>query len=118
MEGVTEVGIHGHPGHDSGPGRCAVSGKEGVALPGELWVHVDTETGLVTLEACGPCLNALAGLSRLEGARQAPEARGVALMARMSAQKRRPGGHPLGKAAGRVGWDQRRGSARSLPSPR
>jgi hypothetical protein len=67
MEEIAEVGIHGHPGYDSGPGRCAVCGKEGLALPGEVWLG--SKKGRASFEACGPCLDALAGLSRLEGAR-------------------------------------------------
>lgn len=68
MEEIVEIGIHGHPGHDEGPGRCTVCGREDVALPGELWLPGDTGPRATPAEACGPCLDALAGLSRLEGA--------------------------------------------------
>ena len=68
MDEIVEIGIHAHPGRDAGSGRCAVCGKEGVALTGELWLsHGDTGMERAPIEACGPCLNVLAGLSRLEG---------------------------------------------------
>ena len=69
MEEIVEIGIHGHPGHDAGTGRCAVCGTEGVPLVGELWLPGDTGPREASIEACGPCVDALAGLSRLEGAR-------------------------------------------------
>ncbi len=69
MEEIAEAGIHAHPGHDAGAGRCPVCGEEGVAYAGKLWLPGATGPRETSIEACGPCLNALAGLSRLEGAR-------------------------------------------------
>ena len=69
MDEIVEIGIHGHPGHGEGTGSCAVCGMEGVSRPGELWLPGATGMRETPVEACGPCLNARAGLSRLEGAR-------------------------------------------------
>jgi hypothetical protein len=66
METIIRVGIHGHPGHDPGPGACGLCEAVDVRRSGDVWLSADNGQDLGEFAVCEPCLRALWGLSHLQ----------------------------------------------------